>query len=108
MGLGYDIHGTGDNFHRTVRGTVLPRSHGGWIVHNPGTHTNYRYPGVQFYLSCWYKRSEIGFRAALFFSAAALSGSFGGLFAAAIAKMNGIGNEPGWAWIVPFATLTID
>ena len=33
------------------------------------------------------------------FSAAAMSGSFGGLLAAAIAKMDGIGGKRGWAWI---------
>lgn len=57
------------------------------------------FPGVNYYLSCWYKRSEFGIRAAIFFSAAALAGSFGGLLAAAIAQMNGIGGKPGWAWI---------
>ncbi|KAH9897451.1 major facilitator superfamily domain-containing protein [Xylariomycetidae sp. FL2044] len=57
------------------------------------------FPGVNYYLSCWYKRSEFGVRAAIFFSAAALSGSFGGLLAAAIEKMDGIGGRPGWAWI---------
>ena len=55
--------------------------------------------GVNYYLSCWYKRSELGFRAAIFFSAAALAGSFGGLLAAAIALMDGIGGKDGWAWI---------
>ena len=35
----------------------------------------------------------------VFFSAAALAGSFGGLLAAAIAQMSGIGGKPGWAWI---------
>ncbi len=57
------------------------------------------YPGVNFYLSCWYKGSEVGLRSALFFSAAALAGSFGGLLAAAIALMDGAGGMPGWAWI---------
>ncbi|KAF3055770.1 hypothetical protein GL218_06865 [Daldinia childiae] len=57
------------------------------------------FPGINYYLSCWYKRSEFGVRAAIFFSAAALSGSFGGLLAAAIELMNGIGGRPGWAWI---------
>ena len=57
------------------------------------------FPGVNYYLSCWYKSSEIGVRSSLFFSAAALAGSFGGLLAAAIANMDGIGNKPGWAWI---------
>ncbi|KAI2618362.1 MFS general substrate transporter [Hypoxylon sp. NC1633] len=57
------------------------------------------FPGVNYYLSCWYKRSELGIRAAIFFSAAAVSGSFGGLLAAAIELMDGIGGRPGWAWI---------
>jgi hypothetical protein len=57
------------------------------------------FPGVNYYLSCWYKRSEFGIRAAIFFSAAALAGSFGGLLAAGIAQMKGIGGKPGWAWI---------
>ncbi|KAK7948855.1 uncharacterized protein PG986_009741 [Apiospora aurea] len=37
------------------------------------------FPGVNYYLSCWYKSSEIGVRSAIFFSAAALAGSFGGI-----------------------------
>ncbi|KAK6542242.1 hypothetical protein TWF694_006205 [Orbilia ellipsospora] len=41
----------------------------------------------------------MGVRAAIFFSAAAVSGSFGGLLAAAISKMDGIGGLNGWAWI---------
>jgi len=57
------------------------------------------FPGVQFYLSCWYKRSEFGIRSAIFFSAAAVSGSFGGLLAAAIGKMEGIRGLHGWQWI---------
>ncbi|TVY84267.1 putative transporter, partial [Lachnellula suecica] len=57
------------------------------------------FPGVNYFLSCWYKRSEFGVRAAIFFSAAALSGSFGGLLAAAIENMGGLGGRPGWAWI---------
>lgn len=57
------------------------------------------FPGISYYLSCWYKRSEFGVRMAIFFSAAALAGSFGGLLAAAIAKMDGIGGKAGWSWI---------
>ncbi|KAH8833207.1 MFS general substrate transporter [Flagelloscypha sp. PMI_526] len=57
------------------------------------------FPGVNFYLSCWYKRSEFGVRAAVFFSAASVSGAFGGLLAAAIANMEGVGGKPAWAWI---------
>lgn len=57
------------------------------------------FPGVNYYLGCWYKSSEIGVRSSVFFSAAALAGSFGGLLAAAIAKMEGIAGMPGWSWI---------
>ncbi|KAK2461666.1 hypothetical protein APHAL10511_006129 [Amanita phalloides] len=57
------------------------------------------YPGVIFYISSWYKRSEVGFRVAVFFSSATIAGAFSGLLAAAIAKMDGIANRPGWAWI---------
>lgn len=54
------------------------------------------FPGVNYYLSCWYKRSEFGIRAAVFFSAAALAGSFGGLLAAAITKCAGsVANRAG-------------
>lgn len=57
------------------------------------------FPGINYYLSCWYKRNEFGVRAAIFFSAAAVAGSFGGLLAAAIQKMDGLRGIPGWAWI---------
>ena len=57
------------------------------------------FPGINYYLSCWYKRDEFGIRAAIFFSGAALSGSFGGLLAAAIQNLDGKRGLPGWAWI---------
>ncbi|KAF8226835.1 MFS general substrate transporter [Tricholoma matsutake] len=67
-----------------------------WML---GTFEAGLFPGVNYYLSCWYKRSEFGIRAALFFSAATVSGAFGGLLAAAISKMEGVGGKPAWAWI---------
>ncbi|KAI9512858.1 MFS general substrate transporter [Russula earlei] len=57
------------------------------------------YPGIVFYLSCWYKRSELGTRVAVFFSAATTAGAFSGFLAVAIHNMDGIGGRPGWAWI---------
>lgn len=39
------------------------------------------FPGVVFYLSMWYKRTERVYRVALFFSAASLAGAFGGILA---------------------------
>ncbi|KIM68309.1 hypothetical protein SCLCIDRAFT_1017899 [Scleroderma citrinum Foug A] len=40
------------------------------------------FPGVSYYLSCWYKHSEYGIRFAVFFSGATVAGAFGGLLAA--------------------------
>jgi len=57
------------------------------------------YPGIVFYISSWYKRSEMGSRIAMFFSSATVAGAFSGLLAAAIANMDGVGKRPGWAWI---------
>jgi sugar phosphate permease len=50
-------------------------------------------------LSGWYKRSEFGLRASIFFSAATASGAFGGLLSAAIHNMEGVGGYTGWRWI---------
>lgn len=57
------------------------------------------YPGIVFYISSWYKRSEMGSRIAIFFSSAAIAGAFSGLLAAAIDTMDGVGGRPGWSWI---------
>ncbi|TFY71443.1 hypothetical protein EVG20_g1557 [Dentipellis fragilis] len=57
------------------------------------------YPGIVFYITCWYKRSELGTRVAAFFSSATVAGAFSGLLAAAIHNMDGVGGKPGWAWI---------
>src|SRR5436190_14157208 len=57
------------------------------------------FPGVAFYLSCWYLRREQSFRLAIFFSMATLAGAFGGVLAFAIGKMAGVGGKAGWAWI---------
>lgn len=56
------------------------------------------YPGVIFYISSWYRRTEVGFRVGMFFSSATIAGAFSGLLAAAIANMHGIGGKPAWAW----------
>ncbi|PGH06774.1 hypothetical protein GX51_02215 [Blastomyces parvus] len=57
------------------------------------------FPGIVLYLSSFYRRHELQMRVGLFFSAAGLSGAFSGLLAAAIQKMEGIGNLRGWQWI---------
>ncbi|KAJ6581658.1 major facilitator superfamily domain-containing protein [Mycena capillaripes] len=67
-----------------------------WML---GTFEAGLYPGMAYHLSCWYKRSELGIRAAVLNSATTTSGAFGGLLAAAISNMDGIGGKPAWAWI---------
>ncbi|KAG0650113.1 putative transporter [Hyphodiscus hymeniophilus] len=57
------------------------------------------FPGVVFYLSMWYKRREVLYRVALFFSAASLAGAFGGILAYGIGFMDGVGDYKGWRWI---------
>ena len=47
----------------------------------------------------WYRRNELGTRVGVFFSSATIAGAFSGLLAAALAKMDGVGGRPGWAWI---------
>jgi MFS family permease len=57
------------------------------------------FPGVNYYITQWYRRDECGFRMALFFSAATLAGAFGGIFARGIAEMDGVARIAAWAWI---------
>lgn len=57
------------------------------------------FPGVVYYLSMWYARHEQHYRISLFFSAASLSGAFGGVLAFGISKMKGIGGKAGWSWV---------
>ena len=63
------------------------------------------FPGVAFYLSCWYLRVEHSFRLAIFFAMATMAGAFGGLLAFGIGKMDGIGGKSGWSWIFMYADL---
>ncbi|KAG5292581.1 MFS transporter [Histoplasma ohiense] len=57
------------------------------------------FPGIVLYLSSFYRRHELQMRVGLFFSAAALSGAFSGLLAAAIQNMEGLRGLRGWQWI---------
>lgn len=57
------------------------------------------FPGAIYLVGQWYPPDRTQFRMALFYCASAASGAFSGLLAAAIAKMNGIGNYEGWRWI---------
>jgi len=44
------------------------------------------FPGVLFFLSSWYRKKELAKRMAWFYSAAIISGAFGGLLAGAITE----------------------
>jgi len=58
------------------------------------------FPGCLYYLSCWYTRAELGFRTALFYSGALISGAFSGLIAAGIkAHMDGTRGLRAWRWL---------
>ncbi|CAG8979490.1 hypothetical protein HYALB_00011894 [Hymenoscyphus albidus] len=58
------------------------------------------FPGVLYLLSCWYKPAEIGKRFAIFYSAAVLSGAFGGLLAGGITGgLHSAHEIDGWRWL---------
>ncbi|KAI1770424.1 MFS general substrate transporter [Hypoxylon cercidicola] len=57
------------------------------------------FPGINFYITQWYRRNECGLRMAIIFSSATLAGGFGGLLARAIAEMDGVGGLSAWSWI---------
>ena len=58
------------------------------------------FPGLNFFLTGWYRREEINRRCAVFFAGAVLAGAFGGIFGFALSQMNGVGGKQGWSWIV--------
>ncbi|EHL00405.1 putative Uncharacterized transporter [Glarea lozoyensis 74030] len=58
------------------------------------------FPGCLYYLSCWYTRKELGFRTAIFYSGALISGAFSGLIAAGIKSgMDGAHGLRAWRWL---------
>ncbi|KAH7080986.1 major facilitator superfamily domain-containing protein [Paraphoma chrysanthemicola] len=56
-------------------------------------------PGCAYYLSRWYRRSELTFRLGLWMSVPALGGAFGGLLASGILKLSHFGSLHGWQMI---------
>ncbi|KAH7161972.1 major facilitator superfamily domain-containing protein [Dactylonectria estremocensis] len=58
------------------------------------------FPAVQWYLGCWYKRSELSRRGALFFIASQVGGmSSGYIQSGAYATLNGSHGIEGWRWL---------
>lgn len=58
------------------------------------------FPGCLYYLSCWYRRSELGFRTAVLYSGALISGAFSGLISAGVKHgMDGTRGLRAWRWL---------
>ncbi|KUJ17625.1 retrograde regulation protein 2 [Mollisia scopiformis] len=56
-------------------------------------------PGIAYYLSRWYRRSELAFRLSLYIVMAPLAGAFGGLLASGILKLHHFGGLHTWRMI---------
>ncbi|KAF2109824.1 putative MFS transporter [Lophiotrema nucula] len=56
-------------------------------------------PGIAYYLSRWYRRSELAFRLSLYIVMAPLAGAFGGLLASGILKLSHFGGLERWRMI---------
>ncbi|KAJ5795878.1 uncharacterized protein N7518_004418 [Penicillium psychrosexuale] len=56
-------------------------------------------PGIAYYLSRWYRRSELAFRLSLYIVMAPLAGAFGGLLASGILMLDHFGSLRSWRMI---------
>jgi len=56
-------------------------------------------PGISYYLSRFYRRSELTFRLALFIVMAPMAGAFGGLLASGILTLDRVGSVTSWRMI---------
>lgn len=56
-------------------------------------------PGIAYYMSRWYRRSELAFRLSLYIVMAPLAGAFGGLLASGILKLDSFGGLRTWRMI---------
>lgn len=67
------------------------------------------FPGCLYFLSSWYTRKELGFRTAILYSGALLSGAFSGLISAGITNgMDGLHGLRAWKWLfIIEGTITI-
>ncbi|KAF4463166.1 tartrate transporter [Fusarium albosuccineum] len=57
------------------------------------------FPGAILIISKWFLPHETQTRVAILYTSAATGGAFSGLFAYAIAKLDGVGGIDGWRWI---------
>lgn len=56
-------------------------------------------PGIAYYMSRWYRRSELAFRLSLYIVMAPLAGAFGGLLASGILSLDHFGSLTTWRMI---------
>ena len=56
-------------------------------------------PGIAYYLSRWYRRSELTFRLAIYQVMSPVAGAVGGLLASAILNVDSVGSIKGWRMI---------
>lgn len=56
-------------------------------------------PSLVYFLSRWYRQSELTFRVSLFIISASLAGAFGGLLASAILRLDSFGSLHSWRMI---------
>ena len=56
-------------------------------------------PALVYFLSRWYRQSELTFRVSLFIISASLAGAFGGLLASAILRLDSFGSLHSWRMI---------
>ncbi|KAI5865625.1 high-affinity nicotinic acid transporter [Durotheca rogersii] len=57
------------------------------------------FPGINFYLTFWYRRAELGVRIFYMFTASAVAGVSGGLLAYGIGYMEGVRGYSAWRWV---------
>lgn len=83
-------------------GTAGAQSYGGLIAIRffLGFVETAYYPGCLFFLSSWYTRKELGFRTAMLYSGALISGAFSGLITAGIKHgLDGARGLRAWRWM---------
>lgn len=56
-------------------------------------------PGISYYFTRWYRKSELAFRISLYICASPLGGAFSGLLASGILKISHIGSVRTWAML---------
>jgi MFS family permease len=57
------------------------------------------FPGAIYYMSSWYNKQELGKRLGWLYIAQQVGNAFGGLFAAAVLKLDGVHGLNGWQWL---------